>query len=305
MGIEQEQEFTPEEAFAKMQELFAEQQRWSSLAVSLDDVAKENKALVRDLSNYDPRIAVPLISSLLTVPKYQSNCLRLELLAALAWRHCNGKKKAHIGQAVRWFHAIGKSKAAFGEDPAEDVFASLVIGNTADYRILEGLWESAGFYTQIVYDLVQTMPNTGHLAGIKRCVDAILTISEIVCENAGIVRYQTGEDEPQKALSSRHLPGRNALIETVRVPFEALDARGVKPDDIDPFLVDPNWQDEIGQQRASQTALHLRPLAILDGEAVTVVLPTCLSIAMREYVIREIFSNGLEDAFDKMLANMF
>lgn len=302
---EQETEFTPEEAFAKMQELFVEQQKWSSLSVSLDDLATENKALVRDLSGYDPNIAVPLIASLLTIPKYQSNCLRLELLAVLAWRYCQGKKKAHIGQAVRWFHALGKSKAALGEDPAEDVFASLVLGNTADYRILEGLWESAGFYTQIVYDVVQTMPNTGHWAGIKKCVDAILTISEIVCENSDIVRYQTGEDEPQKALSSRHLPGRNALIESVRVPFEALDARDVKPDDIGPFLVDPNSKDEIGQQRASQTALHLRPLAILDGEAVTVVLPTCLSIAMREYVIGEIVNNGLEDAFDEMLANRF
>lgn len=305
MGNEQETEFTRKEAFAKMQELFGEQQKWSSLAVSLDDVAKENKALVRDLSGYDPIIAVPLIASLLTIPKYQSNCLRLELLAILAWRYCQGKKKAHIGQAVRWFYAIGKSKAAFGEDPAEDVFASLVIGNTTDYRILEGLWESAGFYTQIVYDIVQTMPNTGHWASIKKCVDAILTISEIVCENSGIARYQTGDDKPQKALSRRYLPGRSALVKTVRVPFEALDARSVKPDDIAPFLFDPKWKEEIGQQQASQTTLHIRPLAILDSEAVTVVLPTSLSIAMREYVIREIFRNGLEDAFDKMLANRF
>ena len=305
MSIELEPEFTPEEAFAKMQELFAEQQKWSCLAVTLDDVAKENKALVRDLSTYDPFIAVPLIASLLTVPKYQSNCLRLELLSVLAWRYCKGKKKAQIGQAVRWFHEIGKSKSAFGEDPAEDVFASLVIGTNADYRILEGLWESAGFYTQIVYDVVQTMPSTGHWASIKRCVDAILTISEIVCQNAGISRYQTGEDEPQKVLSSRHLPGRNVLVETVRVPFESLDARGVKPDDIEPFVVAPKWKDEIGKHRASQTALHLRPLAIFDREAVTVVLPTCLSIAMRNYVIEEIVSNGLEDAFDKMLANRF
>jgi hypothetical protein len=84
LSIEQDSEFTPEEAFVKMQEYFHEQQRWSSLAVTIDDVATENKALIKDLSGYDPKIAVPLIASLMSVPKYQSNCLRLELLATLA-----------------------------------------------------------------------------------------------------------------------------------------------------------------------------------------------------------------------------
>lgn len=298
-------DFTQNEAFGKLHEIFAEQQKWSSLSVTLDDVAKENKVLVRDLSGYDPQIAVPLIASLTTIPEYQSNCLRLELLAMLAWRHCKGKKKAQIGQAVRWFHAIGKSRSAYGEDPAEDVFTSLVIGVDRDFRIIEGLWESAGFYTQMVYDVVQTMPNEGHWAEIKRCVDAVLSISDIICQNAGLSRYQMGNDDPQKALSSRHLPGRNALVERARIPFEMLDARGVQPDDIAPFLIDPCCKDEIGNQRASQTALHFKPLAVLDREAVTVVLPTCLSLAMREYVIGEIFTHGLEDAFDKMLTNRF
>ncbi len=66
-------DFTQNEAFEKFHEIFAEQQKWSSLSVTLDDVAKDNKALVRDLSGYNPQIAVPLIASLTTVPKYQSN----------------------------------------------------------------------------------------------------------------------------------------------------------------------------------------------------------------------------------------
>lgn len=305
MSTEPKSEFTQNDAFEKFQEIFAEQQKWSSLSVTLEEIATENKALVRDLSNYDPLTAVPLISSLMTVPKYQANCLRLELLAILAWRHCKGKKKAHIGQAVRWFQAIGKSRSAYGEDPAEDAFTSLVIGVDQDFRILEGLWESAGFYTQMVYDVVQTMPDEGHWAQIKRCVDAVLIASDIICENAGLSRYQLGDENPQKTLSSRHLPGRNALYERARIPFEQLNARGVRPDDIAPFLIDPGFKGEIGVQRASQTALHFKPLTFLDREAVTVVLPTCLSLAMREYVISEIFEHELEDAFDKMLTNRF
>jgi hypothetical protein len=303
MSKEKEEELTPEEAMARMQELFSDQQRWSSLAVTIDEVATENKALIRDLSSYDPQVAVALIAGLMTVPKYQANCLRLELLATLAWRHCKGKKRANIGQAVRWFHMIGKSRGAYGEDPAEDVFSSLVIGTNADFRILEGLWESAGFYTQIVYDIVQTMPDNGHWAQIKKCVEAILMVSEIVCENANVSRYQLGEDAPQRALSSRHLPSRNVLIRRVSVSFEQLETLGIKPDDIAPFIVDPEWKDEEGDQRASQTELHFKPLAILDSVGLTVALPTCLSLAMREYVISEIVEHGLEDSFDRMLAN--
>lgn len=305
MTDEPESEFTPNEAFEKYLEIFAEQQRWSSLSVTLDDVAAENEALIKDLRGYDPQTAVPLIASLMTVPKYQANCLRLELLAVLAWRHCKGKKKARISQAVSWFHEIGKSRSTSGEDPAEDVFVSLVIGIDQDFRIIEGIWESAGFYCQMVYDVVQTMPNEGHWAQIKRCVDAVLIVSDVVCENAGLSRYQTGDDDPQKTLSKRHLPNRSALVKRTRIPFETLDARGIRPDDIAPFLIDPDFKDEIGNQRASQTALHLAPLAILDRDSVVIVLPTCLSIAMREYVIAETFKHGLEDAFDKMLTNRF
>ncbi len=303
--MKKEHEVTSDEALARMQELFLEHQKWASLTVTIDDVAMENKALVRDLSRYDPQAAVALIAGLMTVPKYQSNCLRLELLAILAWRHCKGKKRANIGQVVRWFNMIGKSRSACGEDPAEDVFSSLVMGEDVDFRIIEGLWESAGFYTQIVYDIVQTMPDNGHWATIKKRVNAILMVSEIVCENANVSRYQLGDDTRHKVLSSRHLPDRNALIRRVCIPFEQLETRGIKPDDIAPFIVEPGWKGEAGDQRASQTQLHFKPLTILDPERLTVVLPTCLSLAMREYVISEIIDQGLEDSFDKMLARRF
>ena len=305
LSNKQEPETTFAEAVEKMQSLFAEGQKWSSLSVTLNDVAEDNKALVKDFSRFDPNFAVPLVASLLTVPKYQSNCLRLELLAALAWRHCEGTKEPTIDHAVHWFNEIGKSRSASGEDPAEDVFVSLVTGKNSHFRILEGLWESAGFYTQTLYDIVQTMPNEGHWAAIKKRVDAILTVSEIVCQNAGIVRYQMGEEYPHQVLLSQQLPECSALVEIVRIPFKILEERGVQVGDIAPFIFNHERKDKVDHQRASETSLHINPLAILDSETVTVVLPTCLSIAMRNYVISEVISGGLEDAFDTMLANQF
>lgn len=117
------------------------------MSFSIEKIMQENKALIKDLSKYDPALAVPLLASLLTLPRYQSNCIRLEILVALALGYCSGRKKANIRQAIRWFSQIGKSKCVIGEDPAEDVFVSLVRGWNGDFRLLEDIWEAAGFYT--------------------------------------------------------------------------------------------------------------------------------------------------------------
>ncbi|MCI5212643.1 MAG: hypothetical protein D3910_28505, partial [Candidatus Electrothrix sp. ATG2] len=178
----------------KFNAIFGEQMRWASRYVTLKEVAQVNKSLVRDLARYDAAVAVPLLSGLLTVPEYQSNCIRLEILVALAVVHCRDRKKANITQAVRWFSQIEKSQCVSGEDPAEDVFVSLVYDSNGDYRLIEGIWESAGFYTQRVLDVVATMPDTGQFWQIKRNVRALLVISDMICEKAGLRRYQLGSD---------------------------------------------------------------------------------------------------------------
>ncbi|MCW5208636.1 hypothetical protein VU10_00155 [Desulfobulbus sp. US1] len=211
----------------RFKDLFAEDMRWANRSVTLEEVALANKPLVRDLAKYDPVIAVPLLASLLTVPEYQSNCIRLEILVALAVVHCRGRKKANIAEAIRWFSLIGRSQCVSGEDPAEDVFVSLVYDSNGDYRLIEGAWESAGFYTQRVLDVVATMPDIKRFWQIKRRVRALLVISDIVCEKAGLCRYQLGSDELHSVLSSRMLPRRNALISRVKISFAELEEHGI------------------------------------------------------------------------------
>lgn len=154
--------------FDQFNKIFAENSKWASLSVTIKEIAKDSKSLVSDMSRYDPNFAIPMLSGLFTVPKLQSHNIRLEVLTALAVVYCKGSKKVSVNQVVDWFNLIGKSKCVLGEDPAEDVFVSLILGESGDYRLLEGTWESAGFYTQRIFDVVFTMPDHGHYAEIKK-----------------------------------------------------------------------------------------------------------------------------------------
>ena len=283
----------------------AERMRWAGLLVTIQEIAEDNKALVHDLSTYDPTVAVPFLAGLLTLPDYQSHCLRLEILVALAVAYCHGRKKANVNEAQRWFSQIGKSQCTASEDPAEDVFVSLIQDDRGDYRLFEGVWEEAGFYTQRVLDVIATMPDRGQFGQIKKSVRAMLTISDLVCDKAKLQRYQLGSDKLHSALSPRKLPGRNALISRVTVTFAELQGRGVTHSDIEPFLFRPQMKKDLTAQKIGCSYLDRYPLIMQADTHLTVALPSALSVATRNYAIASIIEGGLSKTFDDRLARNY
>ncbi len=219
--------------------------------------------------------------------------------------YCRGSKKANIKQLVRWFSQIGKSQCVTGEDPAEDVFVYLVQDVHGDYRLIGGIWESAGFYTQRVLDVISTMPNTGQFEQIKRSVRALLIISDIVCGKAGLNRYQLGSDEHHSKLSPRILAGHKPLISSVTISFAELNEHSITPDDIEPFLLHPQMKKDLPLQQIGLSYLDRCPLIVHGVTHLTVALPSALSIAMRDYVIAKVIEGGLVNTFDSVLAQNY
>lgn len=283
----------------------AERMRWARLFVTIQEISEDNQVLVHDLSTHDPSVAIPFLASLLTLPDYQTHCIRLEILVVLALIHCRGKKKTNLSQVVRWFHLIGKSQCVTSEDPAEDVFIPLVWDKYGDYRIFNGVWEGAGFYTQRILEIVETMPNEGAFAQIKRSVRALLLISEILCDKAKLQRYQLGSDKRHPMLLPHKLPERNILISRVTVTLDELKKHGIQLSDIEPFLFRPQMRKDMPTQVMNASHLENYPLLLQTNKYLVIALPSALSIAIRDYVIASIIEANLAEVFDSALARTY
>ena len=280
----------------------ARRMRWAQLSVTLDEIAADNAELVRDLSRYDHTVTVPFLAGLLTLPVYQSHCVRFEILLALALVHCRGRKVPSVRHAQRWFEKLGHSTCALAEDPAEDVFVSLVHDTRGDYRLLEGAWESSAFYTQRILDVLAKLPTNDRIRQIQRTVRALLILSDLVCARADLSRYELGSDALPGAMSFRNLPSRDALISRVTIPADELRQQGVTDADLAPLLLTPQMAAELPAQRFGCTELDHHPLVAGENSTIVVALPSALSIALRNHAISTMADADLLDSFDAMLA---
>ena len=127
-------------------------------AVSLASIASENSAMLRELETLDPVKAACTFAGLLTEPELQSNCLRLEAIVHLSLAYCRGERKPTPKLASRLFTAVGEGICGRAEDPAEDVFVTSIATLRGNFRVLEGIWEGAGFFLQRIVNVVERMP---------------------------------------------------------------------------------------------------------------------------------------------------
>jgi len=270
-------------------------QQFSPGNVSLELIASENKNLLKTLTEFDPLLMASTFSGLLVEPALQSNCLRLELLVHLSLSSAHGKRKPNAKIVSRLFNKLGEGWAGRYEDPAEDVFVSSIATPRGNYRILEGIWESAGFYLQRVVNIVETLPHAAYYDWIRESVYALLRLSDTVCERTQLTRNQLGNPIPLDELPQEVLNSLGSLRSSVSFSEADLKAIDVSVEHLAEFGFDPAPRSNLKKETIGHSTLERFPVAHRNGEFFF-LLPTSMSAAIRRYVFEKLGRVDLREA---------
>lgn len=275
-----------------------------AIAPELGPLGDEHPEVVRALRPMHPIKTAATFAGLLTQKGLQSNCLRLEVLVHLCITHCQGTKSAPASLIAQVFRAMGSGRCGRAEDPAEDVFVSNVVTDTGNFRVFEGVWESAGFFLQRVLNVTKTLPDKEPFTQFRASVHALLKLSDAVCERAGLRRFERGNANPEDAIPSKIMDRLAAGRRNVRFSMKDLRDIGVEKELLAPFIFSPARREILGEQTISHTDLERRPLAWHDDELL-MLLPTAVSAAIRRACIERIGTGLNQEVFAANLAKEY
>lgn len=270
----------------------------------LQPIISENEKLLGDLGSFDPLRLAATFSGLLTVPELQSNCIRLEALVHLALALGGGRRKPTDKIDARLFSKIGVGIVGRQEDPAEDVFVSLIATPRGNFRVLEGVWETAGFYLQRVVDALERIPAVAPYDQIRDSVYALLKLSDLVCERSGLVRYEVGNVDPERVLPSKLVDAAGTLRRRIRFTSVELTGCGISVERLASFVSLAEGRSSLAAESIGHSSLERYPVAQRNDEFFF-LLPTATSAAIRRFIIEEMDSLGLRSSFVRSLAEEY
>jgi hypothetical protein len=249
----------------------------------------------RRIARLDPVHAAASFGALLTVPELQSNCNTIEAMVQLALAYGEGREKTSAGLTRQVFAQLSGGSLGLMEDPAEDVMVGTVHGPWGNFRILEGIWEGSTFYLQRMMDVLAGMPEGRGYEALQHPVLALLALSELAIDRAGLIRWQLGDEIPATELPQK---GADELIRRrrhLRFTPQDLQRLRITPKELAPFVINSSQRDELRSQHPNESALQRRPL-VYDGTNFFLVLATTVSAAIRSFIIDDISRAGMVPA---------
>lgn len=272
--------------------------------LGVDAARENNKAILDSIKDFDSLRLASTFGGMLTVPDLQSNCVRLESLVHVSLAEGRGARKPNTKTVSRMFSKLGDDIAGWKEDPAEDVFVSLVSTSRGNFRVLEGIWEGAGFYLQRVVNTLEAFPQGGRYGHMREAVFALLKLSDAVCERARLQAHLLGNDIPLDDLPAKLLDSLHALRRRVVFSASDLEALGIVEAHLAEFGFDPARRFQLAKEKLSHSLLERYPLIYRDAK-LHFVLPTATSAAIRRYIVENVDDMGVRDAFVGMLSQEY
>jgi len=240
-----------------------------------------------------------VFGAMLLDTRLQSNCIRIESLVHLAVAVGAGTGLCSQAQLADCFNMLDDGICGRLEDPAEDVFVSLVTSSKGNFRVLEGIWESGAFYLQRIIDLIESMPNKEPFATLRRSVFALLTLSEAVCDRASLTRYCLGEGTPRSTITPKFCVKANrGLLVFDKSDLEAL---GLSVSDLKLFTFRNELIPYVLSESLTDSPLQRYPI-LLERDKMGLVLPTAVSQAIKLTAIEILFNSGFHKSFQRNLS---
>jgi len=271
---------------------------------TIQSVADSHPTLIAEFRKLDPIATAASFAALLTAPELQANCYRLEYLVHLALAYCDGKAQPTQDLIQRSFKILGDGVCGMAEDPAEDVFLSLVSTPLGSFRVLEGIHEGNGFHLQRILNVVETMPRKQPFQNIRESVEALLRLSDAVAERSGLSGGDLGQELPLKAVpkgSLRRVPTRRLHLQFSKSDLAHL---GISASRLSDFAFGPSLRNAIPKQSPLHTDLERRPV-VFHQDAAFLLLPTAVGLAITRLVMDTVVSMGLNANFERALADDF
>ncbi len=274
------------------------------LPLHLGKIVTVYPALLKQLQAFDPLKVAATFGGLLTVPDLQSNCIRLEVLVHLALISGKGHKTPDAKFISQAFSSLGKAPCGLYEDPAEDMFVTSIETSRGNFRVLEGVWESAGFFLQRVVNVIEGMPRRGDFDEIRESIYSLLRLSDLVCERARLARYTLGNSLPTKSLSRKIAGTLASLRRLIRFSAAELKSADISIDHLSQFVFDPSARHGLLNENIGHSTLERYPVAWRDDDFFF-VLPTAASVAIRRFFVERIDAANLRETFLAALAREY
>src|SRR5690348_12743886 len=138
------------------------------------EMAREYSPIMEAFAKVDPVLAAATFGALLAWPELHANVIRLEALVHLALAYSVGHEPPSTALVKESFDRLNEGYSGLAEDPAENVFVTLVSTSRGNFRIFQGIRESPGFFLQRLLNVVETIPYDGPFTHLHESINALL-----------------------------------------------------------------------------------------------------------------------------------
>lgn len=273
-------------------------------ALAIGEIAEAHPDVIAEFRKLHPVKAAATFGGLLLMPELQANCFRIETLVHFAVAYCRGTAAPTRPFAQRMFECLGTGYCGVMEDPAEDVFVTLVNTPRGNFRIFEGIREGTGFHLQRILNVVERMPDRSPFSRIRSCVHSMLLLSEEVAERAEVRENLVGRELPINALPAEFVSRLSRNRDLIRFTEEEVERLEIPQELLAEFVFVPSSRTEVSEQSIGHTQLERRPIALHGGSA-HLLLPTAVASAITRFVVESVLSMGMGDTFEAALCAEF